>query len=244
MMAQAAAASTRWLTPPARQGCRQRAFALTPSHSGRRGCMMGATLSPHRRPGPPSPAVNPGTPDAVNADDLIALNEQIVAMARAGLPLDQGLAGLAGEMGRGRLRRVTEAIARDLRNGSTLPEAIERRKREMPPYYANLIAAGVRSGRLPEVLATLTTYARQVATTRTIVADSLFYPAVVFLFALGLIAALVFSVLPQFEQIFRAFGMRLPWITEVALAVGRQPVPVFVVPAGLLVIGLFLVWAV
>jgi type II secretory pathway component PulF len=180
----------------------------------------------------------------VNADELIALNEQIVAMARAGLPLDQGLSGLAREMGRGRLRRVTEAIAGDLRSGSTLPEAIDRRRGELPPYYANLITAGVRSGRLPEVLATLTTYARQVATTRTIVADSLFYPAVVFVFALGLLAALIFYVLPQFEQIFRDFGMRLPWVTEIVLAVGRRPVPVFIVPGGLLLIGLFLVWAV
>src|SRR5438552_3280841 len=104
--------------------------------------------------------------NAMTADDLIALNEQIAGMARAGLPLDQGLASLAREMDRGRLRRVTESIAEDLRAGQTLPDALSRRQGELPPFYAGLVTAGVRSGRLPDVLATLTTYARTIATTR------------------------------------------------------------------------------
>ena len=41
----------------------------------------------------------------MTADELVALNEQIAGMAKAGLPLDRGLAGLAKEMGYGRLRR-------------------------------------------------------------------------------------------------------------------------------------------
>jgi type II secretory pathway component PulF len=96
----------------------------------------------------------------MSPDDLIALNEQIAGMARAGLPLDQGLDGLARDMGRGRLRRVTQALADDLRAGHPLPEALERLKGQVPPYYANLVTAGVRTGRLPEVLSTLTAYAR------------------------------------------------------------------------------------
>ena len=46
------------------------------------------------------------------------------------------------------------------RNGGlTLPQAIEGRKGQLPPYYASLVTAGVRTGRLPDVLATLTAYA-------------------------------------------------------------------------------------
>jgi type IV pilus assembly protein PilC len=179
----------------------------------------------------------------MTADELIALNEQIAGMARAGLPLDQGLSSLAKEMGRGRLRHVTEAIANDLREGATLPEAVARRQKELPPYYANLITAGVRTGRLPEVLATLTTYARTVAVTRTIVLDSLFYPIVVMTFAIVLLGALVFFVLPQFDVIFKDFNMRLPWATEWVLAIGRNPIPVMT-PIVLALVGLLVVWAI
>src|SRR5207302_973480 len=56
--------------------------------------------------------------------------------------------------------------------------------------------------------------------------------------------ARVSHVLPQFAQISRASGLRRPWVADLVLAAGRRPVPVFVVPAGVLVIGLFLVWVV
>src|SRR5258708_33576236 len=92
----------------------------------------------------------------MNPDDLIALNEERAGMARAGLPLDQGLAALAREMGGGRLRQVTAELADDLRRGKTLPEALERQGGRVPPYYSSLVMAGVRTGRIGDVLTTLT----------------------------------------------------------------------------------------
>ena len=85
----------------------------------------------------------------LSAEDLATLNEEIAGMARAGLPLDQGLAMLAREMGKGRLQRVTSDLADDLRSGLTLPEAIERQGSRVPPYYAALVLAGTRTGRFP-----------------------------------------------------------------------------------------------
>lgn len=158
----------------------------------------------------------------MNADELTTLNDQIAGMARAGLPLDQGLASLAREMGRGRLKRVTDALAADLRSGKTLPEALEQRKGELPPYYASLAEAGLRTGRLPEVLRTLTDYARTIAQTRAIVIEAFVYPAVVIGLALVLFFVLSSYVLPQFEEIFNDFKLSLPVVTRAVLAVGRD----------------------
>jgi type II secretory pathway component PulF len=180
----------------------------------------------------------------MTADELISLNEQIAGMARAGLPLDSGLGSLAREMSRGKLRRVTEAIVADLKNGSTLPEAVERRRSELPPYYSNLIAAGVRTGRLPEVLATLTAYARSMAAMRSIIIDSLFYPVVVLFFALVLLSLAVFFVIPQFDKIFNDFRMTLPAMTSIVLAIGRRPLLTIVLPIGLIVVTALLLWLV
>ena len=109
---------------------------------------------------PPPEAVTaapPRTPRGVlSANDLITLNEEIAGMARAGLPLDQGLAALAREMGSGRLQQVTQQLATDLQAGLTLPQALQRQQGRVPPFYAALLAAGIRSGRIGDVLATLT----------------------------------------------------------------------------------------
>jgi type II secretory pathway component PulF len=179
----------------------------------------------------------------MSPDDLIALNDQIAGMARAGLPLDRGLASLADEMGRGRLRDVTRALADDLRAGHPLPDALARRGNKVPPYYAALVTAGVRTGRVAEVLATLTAYARTVATTRAIVVESLYYPAVVAAVSFALFAFLGFTVIPQFQQIFREFNLELPLLTKVVLNVGEQPAVFVGVPAAA-VAAVLLLWLV
>jgi type IV pilus assembly protein PilC len=176
----------------------------------------------------------------MNPDELIALNEEIAGMARAGLPLDQGLAALAREMGKGRLQQVTATLAKDLRAGQTLPQALERQAGRVPPFYAGLVTAGIRTGRISEVLATLTVYARSLVNLRAIIVDALFYPAVVLVLAFGLFGFVSFFIVPRFEQIFRDFNMKLPALTEAALTLGRQPWQFIVLPILALVLGLFL----
>lgn len=160
----------------------------------------------------------------MSPDDLITLNEEIAGMARAGLPLDQGLAALAREMGRGRLQTVTAGLAEDLRAGHPLPEALRRQGNRVPPFYAGLVSAGIRSGRLADVLATLTTYARSVADLRATVVSAVFYPAVVLAVSTALFAGFAFLVLPQFERIFQDFNLKLPRATLWALEAVKHPV--------------------
>lgn len=176
----------------------------------------------------------------MNTEDLIALNEEIAGMARAGLPLDQGLAMMAREMGRGRLKQVTAELAKDLQLGQTLSEALERQGGQVPPFYAGLVAAGIRTGRVNEVLATLTMYARAVANVRSIIADALFYPIVVLLFAGAMFTSFCFYILPQFDRVFEEYQMSLPAVTQFVLAISRKPLQYFVFPIAVLVITVLL----
>jgi type II secretory pathway component PulF len=191
----------------------------------------------------------------MNSEDLVTLNQEIAGMARAGLPLDQGLAALAREMSRGRLKRASHQIAEDLKRGRTLPEAIQNQGSRVPPYYAALVNAAIRSGRLSDVLATLTLYARSLADLRAIVFGALFYPAVVVLIAIALFGGITYFILPQFSDIFNNFGIQLPVLTRGILWFAEHPaliiLPVLVVGGGLLAYRAFaqfsergrLVWA-
>jgi type II secretory pathway component PulF len=173
----------------------------------------------------------------MKTEDLIALNEEIAGMARAGLPLAPGLLALAREMGRGELQRVTETLAEDLISGKTLPEALEKQSAHVPPFYSGLVSAGVKTGRIAEVLATLTMYARTVANLRATIVDAFFYPAIVLVFAIGLFAFLSFVVLPLFDKIFQDFNMSLPLITQAVLALSRKPFEYVFLPALVLLLG-------
>jgi type II secretory pathway component PulF len=159
----------------------------------------------------------------LSPDDLITLNEEIAGMARAGLPLDQGLAALAREMGRGRLQRVTAQLAADLQAGCPLPEALARQGGRVPPFYAGLVAAGIRTGRVSEVLGTMTIYARTLADLRAALYGACFYPLVVLGVALALFGLICFFILPSYEQFFSDFKLKLPALTRWVMALGRHP---------------------
>jgi type II secretory pathway component PulF len=178
----------------------------------------------------------------LSADDLTILNEEIAAMARAGLPLDQGLAHLASEMGRGKLQRITDRLASDLQEGKTLPQALADQGGSLPPYYASLVAAGIRSGRLGEVLATLTNYARTISDLRTAAVNALIYPALILTLAMGLCIFYVTWVAPQFAKIFADFRMRLPVVTETVFAIVNQPYLALVTPAIVIFTGFVAAW--
>lgn len=177
----------------------------------------------------------------MNADELIALNEEIAALARAGLPLDKGLAALARDLNHSTLRTVVQELANDLEQGKTLPEALDHLGNRVPPFYAALVSAGVRSGRIGDVLGTLTAYARSMSELGWSVLEAVLYPLTVFLFAVALMGTLLTWIIPQFESIYRDFGMRLPAITELAIWMGHYSTFIFIIPFALVLL-LLIAW--
>jgi type II secretory pathway component PulF len=178
---------------------------------------------------------------ALSEADLIALNDEIAAMARAGLPLDQGLAAMAREMGTGRLQRATREIAEDLRSGLTLPDALEQQAGRVPDFYPALVQAAIRSGRIEEVLGTLTTYARSIADLRSTVVGAIFYPCVVLAFSFILFGFVCWRIIPQFDKVFQDFGLVLPRITLAVIQIGRHPFEFVLLPPAALVLGFMMV---
>jgi type II secretory pathway component PulF len=110
----------------------------------------------------------------------------------------------------------------------------------VPAFYAGLLEAGVRSGRVAEVLATLTEYARTVAGLRATVIDATLYPAMVLAFSGTILGLVIGYLLPQYSDLFRQFGVQPPLITEVVLAVCRRPGAFLLAPI-LAVLGALLV---
>ena len=175
-----------------------------------------------------------------STSDFQALNDEIASLAKAGLPLDQGLEALSRDLGRGRLAKVTHNISQSLKAGKTLPEALDIESNSLPPFYAALVASGIRSGRMAEVLATLTLHARTLAELRSTLWLAMLYPLMVIVAALGLVLFLVSTLVPRFGTIFKDFGMSLPWLTQMLISLGDHPVRNILLPSGI-VFGLLLV---
>jgi general secretion pathway protein F len=126
----------------------------------------------------------------VTLDQLLALNDEMAALVRAGIPLEQGLTAL-GQDAPGKLGLLATRLADRLRSGENLVDILQRDDMAFPPIWRSVVLAGLRSGHLPAALEGLSQTVRRAADVRRSIAVSLIYPFVVVAIAF---AFLMFSL--------------------------------------------------
>jgi general secretion pathway protein F len=134
-------------------------------------------------------------PATVTLDDLIALNDEMLALVRAGVPLGQGLAEVGHDV-RGSLARTTATLAARLERGESLPQALAATGGLFPPLYRAIVEAGIKSGRLSAALETTSALMRRMADLRRLVLLAMVYPLIVFFVGYGLFMLFVLKILP------------------------------------------------
>ena len=126
----------------------------------------------------------------VTLDQLLALNDEMAALVRAGIPLEQGLTAL-GQDTPGKLGVLATRLADRLRSGESLAEILQKDELAFPPVWRSVVLAGLRSGHLPAALEGLSQTVRRAADVRRSIAVSLIYPIVVVAIAFGFSDVLV-----------------------------------------------------
>jgi type II secretory pathway component PulF len=176
----------------------------------------------------------------VSVEDVVALNDEIRAMVRAGIPLDLGLRGTGGRS-QGALGEVCESLGRHLEMGASLDEALQAEQHRLPPAYRAVISAGLRTGRIDEVLASLSALAESTVALRRQVRLSLIYPTLILILAYGLFVAFVMYLVPQLQRTYEIFQLHdsiwvsmLLWLHRTVVVWG------IAVPA--VVVGLLVFW--
>ena len=111
----------------------------------------------------------------VTLDDLIALNDEILALARSGVPLQRGLLDLGHDLS-GQLGKITTMLGQEMESGKSLPEALRSHGDQIPSVYRAVVEAGIGAGRLPAALEGLARTSRRVAELRRVIGMALLYP--------------------------------------------------------------------
>jgi type II secretory pathway component PulF len=89
-----------------------------------------------------------------SAREFSEFNGLLCAVVEKGLPLPPSIRLMAGIVRDGPLQKGLDSVARDVDEGVALPDAMARHPDAFPREYCGLVRAGVKSGRLPEVLRT------------------------------------------------------------------------------------------
>jgi general secretion pathway protein F len=159
----------------------------------------------------------------ITLDNLIALNDEIASLARAGVPLDRGLVAIGKDMP-GRLGRIAQSLGRRLESGEDLAAALSQSGSEFPAIYRAVVLAGLRSGRLSVALEGIAKTARRVMETRRIMLVSMVYPLVIMVVASSVFWITMSITVPTIQLMFEDFGLTWPrwyavlsWLAELLL---------------------------
>ncbi len=122
---------------------------------------------------------------SISLDQLIAFNDEIGALIRVGVPLEEGLALVGKEMP-GPSGKLAQWVAERMQQGQPLEQVLANHPESFPPIYRAVVQAGLKSGRLASALEAVATSVRRLAQARRMIAAGLVYPLLVFLVAWGL----------------------------------------------------------
>ena len=132
-------------------------------------------------------------------------------------------------------------LAGEMERGTPLQQALEAQQDRFPPLYARLIGAGVASGNLPGMLLNLGRHLDLLQRLRAALWRAAAYPIMV-LIGLALVVLFISqAVLPQFYNIFKDFGTKLPALTE-AIMMLPQIVPWVLLGIGVIILLIIIVW--
>ncbi len=149
----------------------------------------------------------------VSTNELVMLSVQLASMIGAGISLPNALRVLIEQTENKRLKRVLGNVYDDIRGGTTFSDALRKHPGIFSSLFVNMIAAGETAGNLEDVLKRLATFSEKEAELKQKVMTALFYPMVLAVVGVIVIAFVIVSVLPPFVKIFTDANVKLPMPT-------------------------------
>ncbi|MBX3725773.1 MAG: type II secretion system F family protein [Xanthomonadales bacterium] len=158
---------------------------------------------------------------AMNAKQVTAFTDQLATLMGAGQPLDRALQILLDMPESEKARAMIGRVRDQVREGSTLSDALEAQHGSFSRLYVNMVRAGEIGGTLERTLRRLAEYMDRSQKLKATVISALIYPAILVVAVLATIVLLLMFVVPQFVPMFEDLGTDLPLITRMVLAFGN-----------------------
>ncbi len=153
----------------------------------------------------------------VSQKQLCTFTRQFSVLQDAGLPVLRSLRILKNQLKPGVLKNALIDVVDDVESGSALSEALARHPRVFDRLYVNMVRAGEVGGALEVILRRLAEFKEKAQSLKRKVIGAMIYPLVVILAAIGILCFIMIAIVPKFKEIFAAFEMKLPAMTQTLL---------------------------
>jgi type II secretory pathway component PulF len=151
----------------------------------------------------------------LSGSQIILFTEEMSDLLDAGLQLEPALRVMEGRNELSSIKAVASALRQQVREGSSLSNALRLVSPSFGDLFCNLVAAGELSGSLPKLLRRQATFLVAMDDLRKKVVSALIYPAMIFVLGIGLIFLFMTYLVPQLMTLFQKTGRELPLLTRV-----------------------------
>lgn len=154
----------------------------------------------------------------ISTPDLALITRQLSTLVQSGMPLEECLRAVSEQAEKPRIRTMLMAVRAKVVEGHTLADGLGDYPHIFDELFRSMVAAGEKSGHLDGVLERLADYAENRQKMRSKLQQALIYPVVLVVFAVGIVAFLLASVVPKIVGQFVQMGQELPLSTRILIS--------------------------
>ncbi len=156
----------------------------------------------------------------MSVKEKILFTNQFAVLLKAGVPMLQSLELLIDQF-KGTTRSMLVAIKDDVKQGTSLADALKHYPKSFDQIYVQLVRAGEASGKLEFILERLVSYLERRESLRKRISGALTYPAMQLGLAVVVVGALLVFVVPSMAEQFTEGGQKLPLPTAILMALSN-----------------------
>ena len=157
----------------------------------------------------------------VSRQDLINFCFHLEQLANAGVPVVEGLVDLRESVENRRFREVISGLLESIEGGKNLSQALAEFPEVFSKVFVSLVRSGEQTGRLAEVLKSLTESLKWEDELAAQTKKIIMYPAFVGSIVLLVTFFLMIYLVPQMTGFIRNMGQEIPLQTQILIAVSN-----------------------
>lgn len=152
----------------------------------------------------------------------IFFTQNLSVMLRGGFSISRAMGTLALQTSHKHFKKVILSLQSDLEGGMNFAQALGKYPHIFPELFTNMIAAGEVSGRLDDVLKSLTIQMKKDHQLTSKVKGAMTYPIVVVVAMIGAGVSMIVFVIPKLLTVFNESNVELPLPTRILIGLSDQ----------------------
>jgi len=151
----------------------------------------------------------------ITTKDKVVFTRQLATLIGAGLPLSQSLNTVVEQTENKQLQSVIQDVIVSVEGGHSLSDSFAKHPQVFNEVFLALISAGELSGTLDESLQRVAAQQEKDAAVASRIRGALTYPVIVLFVIAGVMAFMLFTVVPQVEKLYEDLHKPLPILTQI-----------------------------